>query len=580
VLLTAIFESTLSDTGLPSHPQPGSHLKELCQFDSRYRTDFLREPFPLECLVRSKILRIGTHRFLIRSLIFQRDSNSVAQHGVLISHLAFTTTTLDLEILFAGCGDILDILIEKHPATGAGLGFGRVVFAGQEAEAAAKKAVETLHGKQMERGPLKVILDGNGSKFRKAKANVAARIEAAKAKAAESSHDRDIYTNDDDMEIDDASTPPPSNMLSPSSNLPSANSSTGSLPASATPANNTPNPQTSSTQPSTPGTPSTSKANQSSTSSGAPKRIPIPLPPNPRTRIPLPPIPPPQLHQVKGTKPTHKEDGEIDDNANKTKPSSITIPARTPLSTPRREWDKGLDSPHAPPQSLADGYRMPLKPSREIDPYRPSAAPPLLLSPGSLGRPDWMKQGGILPGPHSRDDFYDRRGSYFDDMQFPPERFERYPGRRRSSRSRSRSWSRSRSRERSPSPSWNLEGKMHGVVARRSRGLAERRNSGIEGEGTGWKRDLACLIINRDCLPFHRVSMENMKQEFDKFGPERVRTIICPIPIVFQDKVLNPCPLSNTRLDRLKDMEKIGISDSFPWPKQGNVMWFSIRSHC
>ena len=68
------------------------------------------------------------------------------------------------------------------------------------------------------------------------------------------------------------------------------------------------------------------------------------------------------------------------------------------------------------------------------------------------------------------------------------------------------------------------------MAARRNRGLAERRNSGLEGEGTGWKRDLACLIINRDCLPFHRVSMENMKQEFDKFGPERVRTILCIDP--------------------------------------------------
>ncbi|KAF9343771.1 hypothetical protein BGX34_006384 [Mortierella sp. NVP85] len=38
------------------------------------------------------------------------------------------------------------------------------------------------------------------------KANVAARVEAAKAKAAESSHDRDLYTNDDDVEIDTTST--------------------------------------------------------------------------------------------------------------------------------------------------------------------------------------------------------------------------------------------------------------------------------------------------------------------------------------------------------------------------------------
>lgn len=452
--------------------------------------------------------------------MLQRDSSSVVQHGVLISHLAFTTTTLDLEILFAGCGDILDILIEKHPATGAGLGFGRVVFAD---EAAAKKAVETLHGKQMERGPLKVILDGSGSKFRKAKANVAARIEAAKAKAAESSHDRDIYTNDDDMEIDDASTPPPSNMLSPSSHLPSTSSPMGSLPVSATLAISTnPNPAPISTLSSTPSTPSTSKANQGSTSSSAPKRTPIPLPPNPRTRIPLPPIPPPELHQVKGSKPAHKEDGEIDDNANRIKSSNTTVApivARAPLPTPRREWDKALDSPHAPPPPLVDTYRM-LPKSREIDPYRPSAAPHL-LSPGPLGRSDWMKQGSMGPGPH---DIYDRRGSYIDDIPFPPERYERYPGGRRTSRSRSGSWSRSRSRERSPSPGWNLDGRIHGIPVRRGRGHAERRNSGVEAETTGWKRDLACLIINRDCLPFHRVSMENMKQEFDKFGPERVRT--------------------------------------------------------
>lgn len=455
---------------------------------------------------------------MIRSLMLQRDSNSVVQHGVLISHLAFTTTTLDLEILFAGCGDILDILIEKHPATGAGLGFGRVVFAD---EAAAKKAVETLHGKQMERGPLKVILDGSGSKFRKAKANVAARIEAAKAKAAESSHDRDIYTNDDDMEIDDASTPPPSNMLSPSSHLPSTNSSAGSLPVSATPAISTPNPAPTPTLPSVPSAPSTSKANQSSTSS-APKRIPIPLPPNPRTRIPLPPPPPPELHQVKGSKPAHKEDGEIDDNANRTKSSNPTVApivTRAPLPTPRREWDKTLDSPHLPPTPLVDTYRMLPKP-RDVDPYRPSAAPSHLLSPGPLGRSDWLKQASIGPGPH---DIYDRRGSYIDDMPFPPERYERYPGRRRTSRSRSGSWSRSRSRERSPSPNWNLDAKMHGIPARRGRSHSERRGSGVVVETTEWRRDLACLIINRDCLPFHRVSMENMKQEFDKFGPDRVR---------------------------------------------------------
>ncbi|KAG0013166.1 hypothetical protein BGZ80_011249 [Entomortierella chlamydospora] len=187
------------------------------------------------CYIISKTRR--AFKGALTPIRFERDSNSVAQHGVLVSHLAFTTTTLDLEILFAGCGDILDIIIERHPVTGVGLGFGRVVFAGPEAEAAVKKAVDTLHGKQMDRGPLKVISDGSGSKFRKAKANVAARIEAAKAKAVhtvESNHDRDIYTNDDDMEIDDASTPPPSNMLSPSSSLPSASSSTGSIPASST----------------------------------------------------------------------------------------------------------------------------------------------------------------------------------------------------------------------------------------------------------------------------------------------------------------------------------------------------------
>ncbi|KAF9201979.1 histone methyltransferase set1 [Haplosporangium sp. Z 27] len=459
---------------------------------------------------------------------FERDSNSIVQHGVLVSHLAFTTTALDLEILFAGCGDILDIIIERHPVSGVGLGFGRVVFAGPEAEAAVKKAVDTLHGKQMDRGPLKVISDGSGSKFRKAKASVAARIEAAKAKAVhnvESSHDRDIYTNDDDMEIDDASTPPPSNILSPDSSLPSLTSSTGSIPPSSSNPNSVSSPSVSVPSP-IPSSISTSKVSQHTTSSSGtnqapPKRVPIPLPPNPRTRIPLPPIPPPELHQVRGSKPIHKEEGEIDDSANKTKVASgstNTNTARIPLPTPRREWDKNADIGHG---LSVDNYRVHSK-SREIDPYRSAPVPPLLLSPGAIGRTEWLKQGGIAPVPHSRDEFYDRRGSFFDDMQFPPDRYDHYLSRRRTSRSRTRSWSRSRSRERSLSPIWGSEAKIHGVGARRGRSHTDKRNSGLENDNLGWQKDLACLIINRDCLPFHRISIENMKHEFDKFGPERI----------------------------------------------------------
>ncbi|KAF9103190.1 histone methyltransferase set1 [Mortierella sp. AM989] len=453
---------------------------------------------------------------------FERDTNSIAQHGVLVSHLAFTTTTLDLEILFAGCGDILDIIVERHPVTGVGLGFGRVVFAGPEAETAVKKAVDTLHGRQMDRGPLKVISDGSGSKFRKAKANVAARIEAARAKAvhtAESSHDRDIYTNDDDMEIDDASTPPPSNMLSPDSSLPSATSSTGSIPASSSTPNSIPTPTTS-TPSLVPSLGTTSKVTQhpaapSGAHQAAPKRVPIPLPPNPRTRIPLPPIPPPELHQIRGNKPIHKEDGEIDDSTNKSKAASTgvnTNATRVPLPALRRDWDKAADIGHGLP---VDNYRIHSKP-RENDPYRSAPAPPLILSP----RAEWLKQGSIAPGPHSRDEFYDRRGSYFDD--FPSDRYEHYLGRRRTSRSRSRSWSRSRSQERSLSPVWNSEVKPHAIGPRRGRSLADKRNSGPEGDSLGWQKDLACLIINRDCLPFHRITIENMRQEFDKFGPERI----------------------------------------------------------
>ncbi|KAI1315828.1 histone methyltransferase set1 [Mortierella claussenii] len=457
----------------------------------------------------------------------ERDSNSVTQHAVLVSHLAFTATTLDLEILFAGCGDILDIMVERHPVTGTGLGFGRVVFAGSEAEAAVKKAVDTLHGKQVDRGPLKVIADGSGSKFRKAKANVAARIEAAKAKAAlaaESSHDRDIYTNDDDMEIDDASTPPPSNMLSPDSSLPSAASSGGSLPVSTSASSSFPvSAITATAPPPIPSTIPAPKSNHSSVSSSvtAPKRVPIPLPPNPRTRIPLPPIPVPQLHQARGNKPIYKEDGELDDGAIKAKLATAgtsVSTSRMPLPAPRRDWDKGVEVGHTPP---VEGFRI-LPKSRETDLYRSSSAQSHLLSPGSISRPDWIKQGSIAPGPHSRDDFYDRRG-YFDDMQFLPDRYERYPGRRRTSRSRSRSWSRSRSRERSLSPVWSPDPKLHAMGVRRSRAInADKRITGPELDSSGWQKDLACLIINRDCLPFHRISMENMRNEFDKFGPERI----------------------------------------------------------
>ncbi|KAG0256978.1 histone methyltransferase set1 [Linnemannia exigua] len=451
---------------------------------------------------------------------FERDSNSIAHHGVLISHLAFSTTALDLEILFAGCGNILDIIIERHPATGSGLGFGRVVFAEPDAEAAVKKAVDTLHGKQMERGPLKVISDGSGTKFRKAKVNVAARIEAAKAKAVlatESSLDHDNYTNDDDMEIDDALTPPPSGIHSPT--LPTA-SSTGSQPvfSSTTPGSATT--QTAAPSPSIPSSSSASKLNQSSSSGASAsttRRIPHPLPPTPRTRIPLPPIPPPELHQVRGNKPLHREDGEVEDPSARAKlsgttstPAASTVRAAPPAS--RREWEKGTD-PHGPPN---DGYRT-LSKARDIDSYRPGMAPPLLLSAGSMSRSDWMAPGSLAPGPLPRDEFYDR---YFDDMPFPLDRYDRYSGRRRSSRSRSRSWSRSRSRERSPSPPmWGMEPGHH---SRRGRMHSEKRGSTLEDDNSGWQRDLACLIINRDCLPFHRISIEDMKREFDKFGPERV----------------------------------------------------------
>ncbi|KAF9572103.1 histone methyltransferase set1 [Mortierella alpina] len=466
--------------------------------------------------------------------VLDRDKDSLLQHGVLISHLAFTTTALDLEILFAGCGDILDIIIEKHPVTGTGLGFGRVVFAGPEAEAAVKKAVDTLHGKQMERGPLKVISDGSGSKFRKAKVNVAARIEAAKAKAAlaaESSHDRDLYTNDDDMEIDDASTPPPSGMLSPPTTQPSLDAM-GSAPQPSTldiasnqsvsvPSSHIPTPATHSKTTHQHEHPASSNSAQPA----PPKRTPIPLPPNPRTRIPLPPIPPPALHQVRGNKPINKEDGEADVSGSRTKPSSIaaganaTVPVvRPPLPTPRREREKALDLGHLP---VAESYRTSAK-GRDIESYRPGAGPPPLLSPGSLSRADWIKQGGVAPGPPLRDDFYDRRGGYFADMQFPPDRYDRYPGRRRSSRSLSRSWSRSRSRERSPSPVWGHDPMMRDMGMRRGRSHMDKRGPGFEEEGSGWERDLACLIINRDCLPFHRISVEDMKNKFDKYGPERI----------------------------------------------------------
>jgi hypothetical protein len=232
----------------------------------------------------------------------------------------------------------------------------------------------------------------------------------------------------------------------------------------------------------------------------------------------LPPIPPPELHQVRGNKPLHKEDGEVEDATTRTKPSGTTAtPAtnvtRTAPPASRREWEKGVDS-HGPPN---DSYRT-LSKTRDIDSYRPGMAPPMLLSAGSMSRSDWMSPGSLASGPLPRDDYYDR---YFDDGPFPIDRYDRYPGRRRSSRSRSRSWTRSRSRERSPSPPmWGMDLGHH---SRRGRTHNEKRGSTFEDDNSVWHRDLACLIINRDCLPFHRISIEDMKREFDKFGPERVR---------------------------------------------------------
>ncbi|KAF9164732.1 histone methyltransferase set1 [Actinomortierella ambigua] len=544
---------------------------------------------------------------------FERDANSIVHHGVLVSHLAFNTTHLDLEILFAGCRDILDIIIERHPVTGVGLGFGRVVFGGPDAEAAAKKAVETLHGRQLDRGPLKVILDGSGSKFRKAKANVAARIEAAKAKAAQesSSQERDLYTNDDDMEIDDASTPPPSHSdtfadvadTSPAASgsaistapapAPSSTSSSSSTSSTAAPAVSAASAASASAATSAVPTTKTAAAAQASNStssfkssgstassttatstaaSGAPaRRVPIPLPPTPRVRIPLPPKP------VKSHAPTaSREDGEIDENASRRgkdaggPDASSQRSAQPPppsLPSSRRgasaiDWEKGFERLHGGPLTPSaetgggsSSYRGLGKPPRDVrdvdSPYRlgSGGGVPPLLSP-STGRPDWLKTPPSLAGPPYRDDGYERRG-YFDDMHFPPppDRYERRPGggggRRRSnaSRSRSRSWSRSLSRERSPSRSWSPDsrgGLSHGnshhhhsnnnntnnnnSSATRGRRRSRTRAKDMDGGDVdaGWNRDLACLIIHRDFLPFHRITLQDMKREFDKFGPERI----------------------------------------------------------
>ncbi|KAG0239961.1 histone methyltransferase set1 [Actinomortierella wolfii] len=502
---------------------------------------------------------------------FERDANSIVHHGVLVSHLAFNTTHLDLEILFAGCGDILDIIIERHPVTGVGLGFGRVVFGGPDAEAAAKKAVETLHGRQLDRGPLKVILDGSGSKFRKAKANVAARIEAAKAKAAaeSSSQERDLYTNDDDMEIDDASTPPPSHLPdtppetaeASSSSIPPhattsltdssavASASVSSSSASATTATITTTATKTATQTSTSaslkssGSTSTSN-NASTTTSGAPsRRVPIPLPPTPRVRIPLPPKP------TKSHAPTtaSREDGEIDENAGRRGKDGSDAPNQRSASSrrgvPALDWEKGFERLHGgpltPSAEAGGGYRGLGKPPRDVRDLEPpfrlggSGVPPL-LSP-STGRPDWLKTPPSLVGPPFRDDGYERRG-YFDDLHFPPppDRYDRRSGggggggRRRSntSRSRSRSWSRSLSRDRSPSRSWSPDsrGGFNGSSTTRGRRRSRTRAKDMDGGevDAGWSRDLACLIIHRDYLPFHRITLQDMKREFDKFGPERI----------------------------------------------------------
>ncbi|KAF9973216.1 histone methyltransferase set1 [Actinomortierella ambigua] len=534
---------------------------------------------------------------------FERDANSVVHHGVLVSHLAFNTTHLDLEILFAGCGDILDIIIERHPVTGVGLGFGRVVFGEPDAEAAAKKAVETLHGRQLDRGPLKVILDGSGSKFRKAKANVAARIEAAKAKAAQesSSQERDLYTNDDDMEIDDASTPPPSHSdtfaddadplcsgappstvsgsgTSAAPPVASSSSSSSSAQAASTAASTATATTKSATQASTnassksTGSAATSATATSTAGSGAQtRRVPIPLPPTPRVRIPLPPKP------TKSHAPTaSREDGEIDENAGRRgKEGGSDAPNQRPtLPTSRRgasavDWEKGFERLHGGPLTpsaetggTGGSYRGLGKPSRDVreieSPYRlgSGGGVPPLLSP-STGRPDWLKTPPSLAGPPYRDDGYERRG-YFDDMHFPPppDRYERRlggaggvggsvggvgagSGRRRSnaSRSRSRSWSRSLSRERSPSRSWSPDSRgglghsnshhhhtNNNSSTTRGRRRSRTRIKDMDGGDVdaGWNRDLACLIIHRDYLPFHRITLQDMKREFDKFGPERI----------------------------------------------------------
>ncbi|KAI9252426.1 hypothetical protein BDA99DRAFT_607901 [Phascolomyces articulosus] len=110
-----------------------------------------------------------TYRPKLISVQFLVDSNSVVtKHpvAIVVSNLSPLATETHITTHFSKYGEVMLVTIEKCPTTGGSLGVARVEFDANVKEAAAR-AVEHSNGRYMGRaGPLRVELDSSGDKLK------------------------------------------------------------------------------------------------------------------------------------------------------------------------------------------------------------------------------------------------------------------------------------------------------------------------------------------------------------------------------------------------------------------------------
>ncbi|KAI7852527.1 hypothetical protein BDC45DRAFT_189648 [Circinella umbellata] len=153
--------------------KPKQHSQAIRKFEGDVQSsEPVRDP-RLSCLGYGKNTSKGnkTHRTKLKSIQFMVDSNSTVSKNpiaIVVSNLSPLATETHITTHFSKYGEVISVTIEKCPTTGGSLGIARVEF-DTNVKDAGVRAVEHSNGQYMGRaGPLRVELDSTGDKLKAA----------------------------------------------------------------------------------------------------------------------------------------------------------------------------------------------------------------------------------------------------------------------------------------------------------------------------------------------------------------------------------------------------------------------------